>query len=130
MPSYVTIHARFGLSVAKWRAMAVRGQFGPVSASEIFAHNEMEEVTVSRAANSLLTRELVHSRTDVNDRRRMIYSLTRSGRGAHNRIAPIALAHEARLLSALSSRAGDHCHVFWTSFSRKKTRAPSRRNTL
>ena len=100
-------HARFGLSVAEWRAMAVLGRFGPASAAEICAHTEMDKVTVSRAAKSLLSRELVRSRTDANDRRRTIYALTRSGRGVHDRIVPIALAHEARLLDALKTREGE-----------------------
>jgi len=100
-------HARFGLSVAEWRAMAVLGRFGPASAAEICVHTEMDKVTVSRAAKSLLSRELVRSRTDANDRRRTIYALTRSGRGVHDRIVPIALAHEARLLDALNTREGE-----------------------
>ena len=120
--------ARFGLNVAEWRATAALRQFGPASVSEICAHNETDKGTVSRAANFLVSREMVRSRTDVNDRRTTIYALKRSGRVVHDRIAPIALAHEASLLGALSTHERDHCTVFWTSFSAKQTRAPSIRN--
>ncbi|MEK9797238.1 MAG: helix-turn-helix domain-containing protein, partial [Alphaproteobacteria bacterium] len=37
-------YARFGLSVAEWRAMAALRQFGPASASEICARTEMDKV--------------------------------------------------------------------------------------
>ena len=87
--------------------MAVLGRFGPVSASEICARTQTDKVTVSRAAKSLLSRELIRSRTDANDRRRTIYALKRTGRSIHDRIVPIALAHEARLLDTLRRREGE-----------------------
>lgn len=96
-------HARFGLSVAEWRAMAVLGRFGPASATDICARTAMDKVTVSRAAKTLVARRFVSRRTDTGDRRKAIYALTKTGQDTHDRIVPIALGHESRLLSALNA---------------------------
>ncbi len=100
-------NARFGLSVAEWRAMAVLGRFGSASATDICARTEMDKVTVSRAAKSLLSCKLVRSRTDPCDRRRTIYVLTAAGRKIHDRIVPVALSHETDLLDTLTPREGE-----------------------
>lgn len=93
--------SKFGLTVAEWRVMAVLGRFGPDSATGIGARTAMDKVTVSRATTRLIERGLVSRSTDTGDRRRAISKLTRKGRSIHDRIVPVALAHERRMLDAL-----------------------------
>jgi DNA-binding MarR family transcriptional regulator len=95
---------RFGLTIPEWRAMAVLGRFGPASAGEICDRTAMDKVTVSRANARLIARGLVKRATDRTDRRRAIVRLTRKGRSVHDRIVPVALDHERRMLAALNAR--------------------------
>lgn len=94
---------RFGLTVPEWRVMAVLGRFGPDAATGICARTAMDKVTVSRAMTRLINRGLITRSSDSEDRRRTIAKLTRQGRTIHNKIVPVALAHEANLADALSA---------------------------
>jgi DNA-binding MarR family transcriptional regulator len=94
---------RFALSVAEWRVMAVLGRFGADTATGVCRHTAMDKVTVSRANARLLKRELLLRKTDPEDRRRTIFSLSTAGQDIHDQIVPIALAFEADLLAGLSS---------------------------
>ena len=94
---------RFGLSVPEWRVLAVLGRFGPDSASGVCDHTAMDKVTVSRAMNRLAQQGLIEREADAGDRRRVIARLTRKGRTTHDKIVPVALAHERRLRDTLSA---------------------------
>ncbi|MEP4377507.1 MAG: MarR family winged helix-turn-helix transcriptional regulator [Alphaproteobacteria bacterium] len=94
-------HDRFGLTVPEWRVMAVLGRFGPEMATEICARTAMDKVTVSRAMTRLIKRDLITRTSDPRDRRRMIARLTRKGQSIHDKIVPVATAHERNLLEAL-----------------------------
>jgi DNA-binding MarR family transcriptional regulator len=63
----------------------------------------MDKVTVSRATARLLKREFLLRKTDPQDRRRTIFSLSPPGQDIYDQIVPIALAHEAELLAGLSA---------------------------
>lgn len=95
---------KFGLTVPEWRVMAVLGRFGPDAATGIGARTAMDKVTVSRATNRLIERDLVLRSTDASDRRRAILELTQKGRNIHDRIVPVALAHERGMLDALNRK--------------------------
>jgi DNA-binding MarR family transcriptional regulator len=94
---------RFTLSVADWRVMAVLGRFGADTATAVCRHTAMDKVTVSRATARLLKREFLLRKTDPQDRRRTIFSLSPPGQDIYDQIVPIALAHEAELLAGLSA---------------------------
>ena len=47
-------------------------------------------------------RKFINRKTDPDDRRRTILELTAAGQRVHDEIVPVALAHEADLLHALS----------------------------
>ncbi len=95
---------KFGLTVPEWRVMAVLGRFGPATATGIGARTAMDKVTVSRATNRLIERGQVLRSTDTDDRRRAILELTQKGQNIHDRIVPVALAHERGLLEALNKK--------------------------
>lgn len=94
--------ARFGLTIAEWRVMAVLGRFAPLSARDVVARTAMDKVRVSRAVAGLLKEKLILRRVDPGDRRRVLLSLSARGQGIYRQIAPLAIAREAELVAALS----------------------------
>ncbi len=92
---------RFGLSIPQWRLMAVLAE-GPLSPQAIVARTAMDKVTVSRAAQGMLTRRLVTRTASPSDGRSHTLALTETGRRLHAEIAPLALAYEAALLAGLA----------------------------
>lgn len=94
-------HAQFGLTVPEWRLMAVLGRFGPDVATGLCTRTAMDKVTVSRAMTRLIENGHISRGSDPKDRRRVIARLTRKGKSVHDKIVPVALAHERDLLAAL-----------------------------
>jgi DNA-binding MarR family transcriptional regulator len=92
---------RFRLTIPEWRAMAVLGRFGAMTAGGIGERAEMDKVRVSRAVARLAAAGHVDRRLDESDRRRAVLDLTSSGRAVYAEIAPLALAVERRLLARL-----------------------------
>jgi DNA-binding MarR family transcriptional regulator len=94
----------FNLTIPEWRIIAVLGRRAGLTAKEIAEATEMDKVAVSRAVARLVAARRVAARADADDARRQILALTREGESVHARIAPIALASEERLLSALDAK--------------------------
>jgi DNA-binding MarR family transcriptional regulator len=92
---------RFGLSIPQWRLMAVLHE-KPMTQQAIVARTAMDKVTVSRAAQVLVTRHLIGRAAHEADGRSHLLALTEQGRALHAEIAPLALAYEAALLSGLT----------------------------
>lgn len=93
----------FDLTIPEWRIIAVLGRRPGLTAKEVAEATEMDKVAVSRAVAKLVESRRVVARADREDARRQILSLTSQGEGVHARIAPIALASEQKLLSALNN---------------------------
>ena len=93
----------FDLTIPEWRIIAVLGRRPGLTAKEIAEATEMDKVAVSRAVAKLVDSKRVAARADSEDARRQILSLTSQGESVHARIAPIALASEQKLLSALNN---------------------------
>jgi DNA-binding MarR family transcriptional regulator len=94
----------FDLTIPEWRIIAVLGRRPGLTAKEIAEATEMDKVAVSRAVARLAAAKRVAARPDSDDARRQLLALTALGESVHARIAPIALASERRLLSALDAR--------------------------
>ena len=92
---------RFGLTIPQWRLIAVLAE-GPLTQQAIVARTAMDKVTVSRAAQALVTRHLVGRAAHQADGRSHLLALTDEGRRLYAEIAPLALAYEAALLSGLT----------------------------
>lgn len=101
----------FDLTVPEWRIIAVLGRRPGLTAKEVAEATEMDKVAVSRAVARLVEAKRVAARADRDDARRQILSLTAQGESVHARIAPIALASEQRLLSALDAREREQLDV-------------------
>lgn len=98
---------RFNLSVTQWRVIAVLGRYPDLSAVEVAERTRMDKVAVSRAVAELIDAGRLDRQTDRLDRRRSVLNLSVEGRRVYEEIAPLALACEARLLSALSAKERD-----------------------
>lgn len=96
---------RFGLTMTEWRVMAVLGRFDGdgLSASQVAGHTEMDKVAVSRALAGLVASKRVVRRTHDGDKRRSVLRLSAQGWKIHDKIAPLARAHEREMLAALSA---------------------------
>ncbi len=98
---------RFNLNVTQWRVIAVIGRYPDLSAVEVAERTRMDKVAVSRAVAELVDSGRLDRRMDPFDRRRSVLNLSPAGRRDYEEIAPLALACEARLLSALSASERD-----------------------
>ncbi|PZO55709.1 MAG: MarR family transcriptional regulator [Alphaproteobacteria bacterium] len=94
----------FDLTIPEWRIIAVLGRRPGLTAKEIAEATEMDKVAVSRAVARLVVAKRLRASADADDARRQNLSLTAQGESVHARIAPIALAAEEKLLSALDAR--------------------------
>ncbi len=92
---------RFDLSIPQWRVLAVLAGRSRLCADEICRLTEMDKVTVSRAVHALLEQGRLERRRDGADRRRVQIELTPGGREVYERVVPLALSLERRLLSVL-----------------------------
>ena len=98
---------RFNLSVTQWRVIAVLGRYPDLSAVEVAERTRMDKVAVSRAVAELIDSGRLDRQMDRLDRRCSVLNLSVEGRRVYEEIAPLALACEARLLSALSAKERD-----------------------
>ena len=110
---------QFGLTLPEWRVMAVLGRFGPDAATGICTRTAMDKVTVSRAMTRLINHDLITRNSDTDDRRRVISRLTRKGQSIHDKIVPVALAHEHNLLSALDNDEATTLDLLLTKLQNK-----------
>jgi len=94
----------FDLTIPEWRIIAVLGRRPGLTAKEVAEATEMDKVAVSRAVSRLMAARRVRASADKEDARRQRLSLTAQGEDVHARIAPIALASEQKLLTALDAR--------------------------
>lgn len=99
----------FSLTIPEWRVIAVLGRAPGLTAKEIADATEMDKVAVSRAVARLTAAKRIGARTDPEDARRQLLSLSEAGETLYARIAPIALESERKLLSALD--AGERKHL-------------------
>ncbi len=94
---------RFQLSITEWRVVAVLGRYDGLSAREVAERTAMDKVAVSRAVAELMKDGRVKRSTADHDKRQSVLSLTAKGRKVYSEVAPLALAHERRLLAHLDA---------------------------
>jgi DNA-binding MarR family transcriptional regulator len=94
--------ARFDLTLAEWRVIAVLGRDAAMTARQIVDITAMDKVTISRAAARLVKMKRLKSLADKNDARRQILALTNQGHKIYDEIVPLALSLEQKLITHLS----------------------------
>ncbi len=95
--------SRHKLPTSLWRALAVVARFGPMSASALSEHSRLDPPKVSRAIDGLVERKLLLRRTDKNDERKVVLTLTVRGRAIYEDVAAYVTTLENGLLSTLSA---------------------------
>ena len=93
---------KFGLNMNQWRTLVVINANQPVTASIISDLTLLDKMTISRAVRSLKARKLVQTATSGADGRRLMLSLTQSGKKIYDDVIPIAMNYETKLLAALT----------------------------
>lgn len=92
---------RFGLTIPQWRLVSVLAE-APSTQAALLARTAMDKVTVSRAAQGLVSRRLAGRTPNPDDARSHRLALTDEGRRLYADIAPLALAYEAALMTGLA----------------------------
>lgn len=92
----------FSLTIPEWRVIAVLGRSPGLSASEVAEATEMDKVAVSRAVARLVRARRLTVKIDADDARRQLLWLSAQGEALYERIAPMALEEERKLISALT----------------------------
>jgi DNA-binding MarR family transcriptional regulator len=93
----------YRLKIPEWRIIAVIAENGPISQWEIGRKTVMDKVIVSRAAMALVERALLRRVPNPRDQRSHLLTLTAAGQSLYARVAPDALALEARLLEGFDA---------------------------
>jgi DNA-binding MarR family transcriptional regulator len=99
-----TYEVLFGLRVPEWRLVAVLAEQEGVTQQALVARTEMDKMTVSRAAQALVSRGLVTRVPHGRDKRSHALALSDEGRALYAQIAPKALELEQKLLKELGAR--------------------------
>ena len=93
---------RFKLKVPEWRLIAILAEQTRMTPQEIGRSGELDKITVSRAATTLIRRGLVMQDRNPEDGRSHYLLLTPQGRDLYEQVAPAAKALEAELLAGWS----------------------------
>ena len=90
------------LSVTEWRVIAVLGRFPGITATDVVQRTAMAKVAISRTVRQLLDKGMLEREANDSDRRSKKLFLSPEGERVYRRVAPAAVAFEARLLEVLS----------------------------
>lgn len=115
-----TYESLFGLRIPEWRLIAVLAEEASLTQQALVHRTEMDKMTVSRAAQALVSRGLVLRSAHGSDKRSHDLSLSDAGQSLYAEVAPRALALERALLRDLP--AGD-IDTLWTTLARLKAAA-------
>ncbi len=95
----------YGMTRPEWRTLAVLGQHGVQTSTQICAHSTMHKTKVSRAVQSLATRGWLVRERDMADRRLEYLHLTAKGRKHYAKLVVLANEFELDLKNSLTPSA-------------------------
>ncbi|TPQ36427.1 transcriptional regulator [Bradyrhizobium guangdongense] len=98
---------RFALTRQEWRVLALLGGRSEIATKQVGPLTTLDKMQVSRAMQGLEARGIVTRKSDPDDRRGLIVSLTPTGRALYRKIVPFALARETKLLSVLTAEEAE-----------------------
>jgi len=99
--------SEFGLTRPEWRAFALLGQYGTMTATEISLYSAMHKTKVSRALYALEQKHWLVRGQDEGDRRYERITLSSAGRKAYKKLVPKMLDVEAELIAKLGKTNSD-----------------------
>jgi len=88
----------YGLKMAEWRIIAALAESGPSTQYDLVRRIYMDKVSVSRAVQALVRRNLIRRLIILNDGRSHHVDLTASGRSLHGKLVIAATSYEAALV--------------------------------
>jgi DNA-binding MarR family transcriptional regulator len=96
------VRERHGLKLWEWRALAVVGNFEPLSAKDLAARTSTDPILVARAIGSLTGKGLITRQADPQDRRRAVLRLTDDGRRIYAQVGRASQRVEQTLTATLT----------------------------
>jgi DNA-binding MarR family transcriptional regulator len=92
---------QFGIDITEWRVLATLGMSEPRSAQFIVRCTRTHKSKISRAVTRLALAGLIEGVPNHEDRRETQLRMTKKGRALYEKLVPIVLNYEQRLLSSL-----------------------------
>lgn len=92
---------QFDLTVSEWRLLSLLMHYVAAPFGELVALSGSDKALVSRALRMLQQRGFVELR-QLRGQDKPHYRVTRRGRALHDKVIPVARAHQARVLAALT----------------------------
>lgn len=86
---------------SEWRVLLLVVEHGESTMAQIVREGQMDKAQVSRAVKALVGKEYLASRTDPDDQRQSILTVTDSGGAVHKRVLPHMQARQRNLLAGL-----------------------------
>jgi len=99
--------ARYDLTVAMWRVLAVLWHSGEQKAGDLMIDTSIEQSTLSRLLATMEKRGLLTRRRSETDARTMVVTLTTEGRKLTKELIPYALRNERIALRGFSEEEID-----------------------
>lgn len=93
---------RFGIGIEAWRILVLLAIEGPITANRVCQVIGMDKASVSRNFKHMKEMRLVEIESDPDDARQRFARLSQAGFALHDRMLPLVLEREERLLSCLS----------------------------
>lgn len=97
----VTYKSEYGMTRPEWRAFALLGQKGTMTATEISYYSTMHKTKVSRAIFALEQKRWLVREVDENDRRLERITLTATGKRAYEKLVPKMQQIEKEMIARL-----------------------------
>ena len=92
---------QFGIDVTEWRVLATLGMAEPRTAQFVVRCTRTHKSKISRAVTRLALTGLIEGMPTHDNRRETPLRMTEKGRALYERLAPVVLAYEQRLLAGL-----------------------------
>jgi DNA-binding MarR family transcriptional regulator len=92
----------FGIDITEWRVLATLGMGEPRSAGFIVRCTRTHKSKISRAVTRLALAGMIEGAPSSDDRRETQLRMTPKGRATYERLVPLVLGYEKRLLAAFS----------------------------
>jgi DNA-binding MarR family transcriptional regulator len=90
---------QFGIDVTDWRVLATLGMREPRTAQFVVRCTRTHKSKISRAVTRLALAGLIEGVPNGDDRRETPLRMTRKGRALYDKLVPVVLGYEQRLLS-------------------------------
>ena len=91
-----------GLTLVQWRILVTMQMTGETTVGRIARETHFDKALISRTVQTLVAQGLALMRTDENDHRQHLLTMTMTGQQAFERAAPHMIARQNALTSAMS----------------------------